>query len=91
MLFDAGTAVQVGLDLQPRPAAKSRAIDLQILHDPLHVIAGFGKRDQFDPVDRIDLGIARIAVTLDPFFDAAATGIVAGKGQDVGAANIDWF
>jgi len=59
--------MQIGLDLQPRPAAKSRAIDLQILHDPLHVIAGLGERDQFDPVDRIDLGIARIAVTLDPF------------------------
>ena len=39
-----------------------------------------------DPIDRIDLGIARIAVTLDPFLDAAATGIVAGEGQDVGAA-----
>jgi len=33
-LFDAGAAAQVGLDLQPRSAAESRAIDLQILHDP---------------------------------------------------------
>ena len=66
-LFDAGAAVQVGLDLQPRAAAEARAIDLQILHDPLHVVARLGERDAFDPVDRVDLGIARIAVTLDPF------------------------
>src|SRR3982751_3801761 len=47
-LFDAGAAMQVGLDLQPGPAAKSRAINLQILHDPLHVIAGLGERNLFD-------------------------------------------
>ena len=73
MLFHAGAAVQVGLDLQPRSAAESRAIDLQILHDPLHVIAGLGERDQLDPVDRVGLGIARIAITLDPSFDATAS------------------
>ena len=83
--------MQVGLDLEPGPAGEPRGIDLQVLHDPLHVIARLGERDLFDPVDRVDLGIAQVAVTLDPFFDAAATGIVAGKGQDVGAANIDWF
>jgi hypothetical protein len=44
-LFVAGAAVQVGLDLQPRAAAKSGPVDLQILHDPLHVIAGLGERD----------------------------------------------
>src|ERR1700736_2912850 len=70
-LFDAGAAMQVGLDPQACAAAESRAIDLQVLHDPLHVIAGLGERDQLDPVNRVDLGIARIAVTLDPFFDAA--------------------
>ena len=86
-LFDAA-AVQVGLDLQPRPAAEARAIDLQILDDPLHVVPGLGERDQFDPVDGVDLGIARVAVTLDPLFDAAAPGIVGGKGHDVGAAVI---
>src|SRR5712671_6194098 len=39
-LFHAGAAVQVRLDLQPGPAAEPRAVDLQVLHDPLHVIAG---------------------------------------------------
>jgi hypothetical protein len=78
--------MQVGFDLEPGPAAEPRAIDLQVLHDPLHVVPRLGERDQLDPVDRVDLGIARIAVALDPFLDAAAAGIVAGKGQDVGAA-----
>src|SRR6266496_958806 len=85
-LFDAGAAMQVGFDLESGPAAEPRAIDLQVFHDPLHVVPRLGEGDLFDPVDRVDLGIARIAVTLDPFFDTAATGIVAGKRQDVGAA-----
>src|SRR5260221_3947484 len=85
-LFQAGASTQVGLDLQPRSAAESRAIDLQILHHPLHIVAGLGERDQFDPVDGVDLGIPRIAIALDPFFYAAASGIVGGKCHDVGAA-----
>lgn len=36
----------------------------------------------FDPVDRVDFGIARIAVAIDPFFDAAAAGIAGRKGHD---------
>ena len=64
----AGAAAQIGLDLQPRAAAEAGAVDLKVLHDPLHVVARLGERDQLDPVDRVDLGIARIAVALDPFF-----------------------
>src|SRR6185437_13865608 len=79
-------AMQVGFDLKPVSAAEAGAIDLQILHDALHVIAGLGEWDLFDPVDRIDLGIAWIAVTLDPFPDAAAAGILGREGHDVGAA-----
>ena len=78
--MDAGAAMQVSFDLKLGPAAEPRAIDLQILHDPLHVVPRLGERDLLDPIDRVDLGIARIAVTLDPFLDAAAAGIVAGKG-----------
>ena len=81
-------AAQVGLDQQLAAAAEARAIDLQVLHDPLDVIARLGDRDALDPVDRIDLGIARIAVGGDPLLHAAAAGIVAGEGQDVGAAVI---
>jgi hypothetical protein len=55
------------------------------LDNALDVIAGFGKRDAFDPVYRIDLGIAGIAVTLNPFLDPAAAGIVAGKCEHIRA------
>ncbi len=78
--------MQIGLDLKPVSTAEPRAINLQILHDPLYVVTSLGERNLFDPVDRVDPGVARIAVALDPFLDAAAAGIVAGKGQDVGAA-----
>jgi hypothetical protein len=71
-LLQAGAAVQVGLDLQPSSAAEARPIDLQILYNPLHIVAGLGERNL---LDRVDLGIARIAVMLDPFLDAAAPGI----------------
>src|SRR5882724_2873434 len=62
---------------------KAHAIDQQILHHALDIVAGFGKRDALDPVDRIDLGIARIAERREPFPDAAPAGVVAGKGHDV--------
>ena len=64
---------------------RSAAIDLQILHDTLHVVARLGERDALDPIDRIDFGIARIAVLRHPLPDPAAAGIVAGKRHDVGA------
>src|SRR5207237_6615408 len=85
-LFQAGAAAQIGLDLQPGSAAEAGAIDLQVLHHPLHVIAGLGERNLLDPIDRVDLRIARIAVALDPFLEAAAPGIVGGEGPDVGTA-----
>src|SRR3954453_5416708 len=79
-LFDAGAAAQVSLDLQPRAAAESGAVDLQVLHDPLHIVARLGEGNQLDPVDGVDLGVPRIAIALDPFLHAAAAGIVRGKG-----------
>jgi hypothetical protein len=68
--------MQVGLDLQPRSAAEARAINLQILHDPLHVISCFGERDQFDPVDHVDFWIAvntQAVVTHDMRYRAVRT------------------
>src|SRR5258705_11871359 len=85
-LFHAGAAAQVGFDLKLRAAAEASAVDLQILHDPLHIVARLGEWNELNPVDRIDLGIARIAIALDPFLDAAAAGVVGGKGHDVGTA-----
>src|SRR5262245_55377248 len=86
LVLHRGAPSQVGLDQEPRAAAEAHAIDLQVLHDALDVVARLRKRNAFDPVDRIDLGIARIAVLLDPFTHATATGIVAGEGHDVRAA-----
>src|ERR1700712_3271511 len=86
-LFDA-SAVEVRLDLQPRAAAEAGAVDLQILHDALHVVAGLGERNQLDPIDSVNAGIAGIAITLDPLFDAAAAGVVGRERHDVGAAVI---
>src|ERR1700674_3308328 len=74
--------------LPPRAVAEAHAIYLQVLHDALDVVARLGKRNAFDPVDRIDLGVARIAVLLDPFFEPASAGIVAGENQQVGAGVI---
>ena len=72
--------------MPPGAAGEARLIDLQILHYALDVVARLRKRNAFDPVDRVDPGIARIAILCDPFFHASASGIVAGEDQEIGAA-----
>jgi hypothetical protein len=62
--------VQVGLHRRGA-GAEPRAIDLQVLHDTLHIVARLSGWDAFDPIDRINLGIARIAVLGYPFRDPA--------------------
>ena len=42
-------------------ALEAHAIDRQILHHALNVVARLRERDALDPVDRIDRGIARVA------------------------------
>src|SRR6202043_2555572 len=66
-----GAAANVRFDHAPGPgpAAQAYAIDLDVLEDALDVVAGFRERNALDPIDRIDLGIARIAVAFDPFLD----------------------
>ena len=44
-----------------------------------------GEWDALDPIDGIDLRIARIAELLDPFGDTAAAGIIGGERQEIGA------
>ncbi len=39
-----------------------------------------------DPVDRVDFGVARVAVLGDPVLDPPTSGIVAGEREDVGRA-----
>src|SRR5437867_1535847 len=72
-------ASQVRLDQETRAAAEADAIDLHVFHDALHVVARLRERDALDPVDRIDLGVARVAVAADPFLDPAAAGVIGGE------------
>src|SRR5215510_12841455 len=82
-------AMQVGFDQELRAAAETNAVDLKVFEYALDVIARFGERDALDPVDRIDLRVARIAIFCDPFLHAPAPGIVAGEGEDMRAAIVD--
>src|SRR5262245_52521434 len=77
---------QIRLDQQPRAAPEANAVDLQVFEHALDVVAGLGERDAFDPIDRIDFRITWVAIFGDPFLHAATAGIVAGEGQDMGAA-----
>ena len=42
--------------------AKTRPVDLEVLHHPLDVVARLGQRYALDSIHRVNLGIARIAV-----------------------------
>jgi hypothetical protein len=65
--------VQIWLD-RPGTGPEACAVDLQILHYALHVIPRLGERNALDPVNRINLGIAWIAVLSHPlFYPTAAT------------------
>ena len=74
---------RVGLRRHRRAAVEADAVDRQILYHALDLVSRFGKRNALDPVDRVDLGIARIAIRLDPVPHPAPAGIVTGKGHDV--------
>jgi hypothetical protein len=56
--------------------AKAPAVDLQVLHDALDVVARFGKGNALNPIDGVDLGIARIAVLCHPLLNSAAARII---------------
>ena len=59
---------------------------MDVFENAHDVIARFGEGDALDPVDRIDIGIARIAIFGDPFISPPPPGIIGGKGQYIGAA-----
>ncbi len=75
----------VAVDGKRGAAAEARAVDQHVLHHALHVVAGLHERDALDPVDGVDLGVARIAELRDPLLHAAAAGIVGRERQDVAA------
>src|ERR1700712_3619362 len=58
-LVGLAAAAQVRLDQQLGTTAETEPIDLDVLHDALHVVARFRERDALHPIDRIDIGIAR--------------------------------
>src|SRR5437763_16799793 len=80
------TAPQVRLDQELRPAAEAHAIDLQVFQYPLDVVARLGERYALDPIDWINLGVPRIAVLGNPLLYPSTARVVAGEGEDVGAA-----
>ena len=87
--FSAGNpsaAIEVLDELQrlfgPR---QPRAVKLQRFHDFHHVLPGLGEGDALDPVDGIDLRIARVAEALNPFGNASSARIIGGKRQEIGA------
>src|SRR4051794_4991898 len=80
-----GAAAQIGLDQEARTAAELRAIDLHVLEHALDVVARLGEWDAFDPVDRVDIRVARIAILFDPLPRAAASRIVGDERKNVGA------
>ena len=84
-LLDHRDTMQVWLDRRG-VLAEARAVDLQVLHHPLDVVARLGEWNALDPVDGIDLGIARIAMLRHPLLDPAAARVVAREGEDKGAA-----
>ena len=71
-----------GAFLIPEPGP----VDLKIGHDFLDIVSRFLDMNQFDPVDRVDIGRTRIAVFPDPVARPAGAGIVSGKSQYIGAA-----
>src|SRR6516162_11208722 len=82
-------AMQVGFDQELRAAAETNPVDLKVFEHALDVVARFGEGDALDPVDRIDLRIARITIFRDPFLYASAASVVAGEREDMRAAVID--
>src|SRR3977135_2311141 len=73
-LLGRSVAPQVGVDGERRVIAEARTVELHVLHHALHVVAGFHERDALDPVDGIDLRVARIAELRDPLLHATAPG-----------------
>src|SRR6202040_8676 len=66
--------------------AKAPAVDLQVLNDALNVVAGLSEGNALNPIDRVDLGIARITVLCHPLINSPAARIITRKGQNEGAA-----
>jgi len=74
--------VQIGLDHRG-VGAEARAVNLQIFHYALDVVARLRERDAPTQSTASTLGSRGIAVLRHPLLDPAATGIVTGERHDV--------
>src|SRR5829696_4150408 len=87
VLLNDGAPPQVDLGKEGAAvAAEAIAVDLEVLEHALHVVSRLREWDALDPVDHIDVRLARIAVGIDPFLHVAAAGIVGGEDEDQRAA-----
>src|SRR3984893_3695158 len=80
-----GLRVKNGLGRGRSRVAQTNPVNAEIFDHSLDVIAGFGKGNPLDPVDRIDAGFAWVAMGVDPLLDPLAAGIIGSEGQDVRA------
>ena len=53
-----------------------------VLQDPHHVVARLIERNRFDPIDDVDLRVARVAVRGYPAKEARLADVVARNGED---------
>ena len=58
---------------------------MNVFDDALHVITRFRKRNALNPINRVHIGITRVAMQLDPASHAAPAGVIAGERHDPGA------
>ena len=87
LLIGARSPSQIGFDQKFRPT-QAQTVDLKVFKHTLNIVAGLGKRNSLDPVDRVDFEVAGVAVLGNPLFNTATSGIIAGESKDVGAAII---
>ena len=73
--FDGHYPVQIRLDSCDTSAQADR-ICVQVFHNPLNVIPRFSQWDALHPIDRVNFGIAWVAVLGHPFPDSTAAGVV---------------
>src|ERR1700757_3985168 len=83
--FDSRHAMQIWLD-SCNTGTQACRIDLQAFHDPLNVIARLGQWDALHPINRINFGIARIAVFGHPLPNPTAPSVVSCKRHDIRAS-----
>src|SRR5215211_4090701 len=62
--------------------AEPVSVDEHSLNHALDVVAGFGERDAFHPIDRVHNGRARIAIGLNPLGNVAPTCVIRGKHEN---------